>query len=773
MKHPSTKVESFKMLIIGVLFSQLINANYLRIKLLSSIVIFLLILGCKQGFEEPIIALDAYKIEEGFDLEVIASEPLLDSPVAIDFDNQGRIWVVDMPGFMTGETEPIGSIKILEDLDNDGIADHAKIIIDSLVMPRALALVYGGLLYAEPPNLWFAEIENDKIKNKTLVDSLYSPDGNPEHQPNGLLMNIDNWIYNGSTNFRYQKRNGEWIKEPTSYRGQWGITKDNFGRLYYNNNGQQLLGDYVLPNRLIRNKFYTPKEGVNKKLTEDQRVYPIHPTPVNRGYSEGVLNKDSLLVNVTAACGPLVYRGNNFSVDYNQNVFVCEPAANLVKRNILTFNGVYTEANQAWQGKEFLASSDEGFRPVNLKNGPDGNMYIVDMHRGVIQHHAFLSPYLRNKSIEYGLDSLENFGRILKVTKIGVNSDFLTDLNTMSTVKLVDLLKSDNGWLRDRAQQIIIHNNDKNAITLLNKLVAEVEHPLAQIHALYALEGLSALNFNTLIDVAINGNDEVGAHAIILLEQFVKKENSIAISNLFKELIGKNSMTLDFYISSTMGVWATSDKEQFVPLIKMLSTKYKDHKIFQEALVSGFSYKSIEFQSDFFENEISKNTLFSQVLSKNIEQFNKNKPNALFVKILPNKDARTEGSILYGQICAACHGPTGEGIEKLAPPLLNSEYLKSNMERLGLVLLHGLKGPVHVNGTLYNFNGTMPGLAYNEQISDENLSHIINYITNAFTDKSKWLPTDKINELRNLKSKSGMEFTEAELNERFLKDNKH
>ena len=728
-------------------------------------------MSCKPNFEEPRIALDAYKIEEGFELEVIASEPLLDSPVAIDFDNNGRIWVVDMPGFMIGETEPTGSIKILEDLDNDGVADHAKIVIDSLVMPRALVLVYGGLLYAEPPNLWFAEIENDNIKNKTLVDSLYAPAGNPEHQPNGLLMNIDNWIYSGSTNFRYQKRDGIWVKEPTSYRGQWGISKDNFGRLYYNNNGRQLLGDYVLPNRLIRNKFYTPKEGLNKRLTEDQRVYPIHPTPVNRGYSEGVLNKDSLLVNVTAACGPLVYRGNNFSEDYNQNVFVCEPAANLVKRNILTFNGVYTEANQAWQDKEFLASSDEGFRPVNLNNGPDGNMYIVDMHRGVIQHHAFLSPYLRNRSIEHGLDSLVDFGRILKVSKKGVNGKILTDLNRLSTNKLIDLLKSDNGWLRDRAQQIIIHKNDKIAIPLLNKLVVEVEHPLAQIHVLYALEGLNALNFEILVAVAKNGNAEVGAHAIILLERFIKSENSETIAKLFKELIGKNSMTLDFYISSTLGVWANIDKEQFVPTMNMLSTKYKNHKIFQEALVSGLSYKNIDFQNDFIENEIAQNTLFSKVLSKNIQQFNEKKPNVLFVKILPNKDARTEGSNLYGQICAACHGPTGEGIEELAPPLINSEYLKTSMERLGLILLHGLKGPVNVNGTLYNFNSTMPGLVHNEQISDEDLSHVINYITNAFTDHSKRLSVDKINELRTIKSKSGMEYTEAELNEMFQKLN--
>ncbi|QCX40574.1 c-type cytochrome [Aureibaculum algae] len=736
-------------------------------KFLSCLISCLVLLSCKPVFEEPVIALDDYKIEEGFTLELVASEPLLDAPVAIDFDNKGRIWVVDMPGFMNGETDPIASIKILEDLDNDGVADHAKIVVDSLVMPRALALVYGGLLYAEPPNLWFAEIENDQIKNKILVDSLYAPDGNPEHQPNGLIMNIDNWIYSAKSNFRYQKKHGKWIKEPTSFRGQWGITKDDFGRLYFNDNSRQLLGDYVLPNLLIRNKFYTPKEGLNRVLTDNQRVYPLYPTPVNRGYVKGVLDKDSLLVHFTAACGPLVYRGTNFSDNYNQNVFVCEPAANLVKRNILTFNGVYTEANQAYQDKEFLASTDEGFRPVNLNNGPDGNMYIVDMHRGVIQHHVYLSPYLKKKSKEEKLDSLVDFGRILKVSKTGVQKQNVPDLNGLSNEALVNLLKSENGWLRDRVQQLIILKGDKSTINLLNDVVQEVQSPLAQLHAMYALQGLDALSFETLVDIAKNGNSEVGAHAVILLEDFAKKENTNVASLLFKELIGKNSITLDFYLSAIIGNWATVNKEAFLPFIEMLSAKYKNHQIFQEALVSGFSDTTIGLQKELIEKENVKNTLFAEVLTKNIKQFEDKKLNTLYVKIGPTKDARTNGAHLYQQICAACHSSGGEGIEGLAPPLLDSEYLKTSMEKLGLVLLHGLEGSVTINNTVYNFNGTMPGLIDNTNISDTDLHDIINYITSAFTKKPSSLSIEKIKELRNQKSKSGSEFTEAELNTLF------
>src|SRR5680860_1708026 len=111
---------------------------------------------------------------------------------------------------------------------------YKRQFLDSLVMPRALALAYGGLLYAEPPNLWFVDIENDRPGKRTLIDSLYAPKGNPEYQPNGLVANIDNWIYNAKLPYRYQLKNAKWLKEPTSVRGQWGITQDNFGRLYYN-----------------------------------------------------------------------------------------------------------------------------------------------------------------------------------------------------------------------------------------------------------------------------------------------------------------------------------------------------------------------------------------------------------------------------------------------------------------------------------------------------------------------------------------------------------
>ncbi|WP_240484946.1 DUF7133 domain-containing protein [Arenibacter latericius] len=730
--------------------------------------LFLVIISCKPSFNEPVISLEDYIIEDGFSLEVVASEPLLVAPVAMDFDDEGRIWVAEMPGFMqnldgTGEEMPSGSIKILEDLDKDGIMDHAKPFLDSLVMPRALALVYGGLLYVESPNLWFVEIEDDKPTNRVLVDSLYATVGNPEHQPNGLMMNVDNWIYNAKSNFRYQRKNGVWIKEPTTQRGQWGITHDNFGRLYYNNNSTQLMGDHILPNRLVRNKYMVPRHGINQVLTKDQRVYPIHAASVNRGYQEGVLNQDSLLVHVTAACGPLVYRGGMFPDGYDQNVFVCVPEINAIKRNIITFKDGMVEAKQAWEGKEFLASVDEGFRPVNLSNGPDGNMYVVDMHRGVIQHYAFLTPYLKKISAEKQLDTILDYGRILRIKNANSQSKKNIDLSKLSEGDLVDLLSSSNGWIRDRAQQSLIHRGNLVIVPELMKLIGNSENPLSQIHALYTLEGLDVLNFDMLHEVVLSSSAEVAAHGLVLMENFVAERNLPVAYDLFKELLKRDEVALDTYLASTVGIWAKENEELFFPIIDELIKKYKENKIVHEAIISGAEAVIDPLEVYFGEKGVNEESDMSSMIAVTRERKINDKPNFIYSKKLPQTDSRTKGATLFRQICASCHSPSGEGIAGLAPPLLGSDYISTHLEQLGLIILHGLKGPLLINGETYDEGHQMPGLINNQDISDQDIADIISYVTNAFSNRPRSLKTSNIKSLRDQKSKSGMEYTEAEL----------
>ncbi|MFY0594439.1 DUF7133 domain-containing protein [Roseivirga sp.] len=723
--------------------------------------------ACSTDYEEPEISLEDYQVEEGFALEVMASEPFLEAPVSIDFDNKGRIWTAEMRGYMqtlTGESEdmPNGVISILEDKDGDGTVDHSKVFLDSLVLPRAIAHVYGGLLYAEPPNLWFVEIEDDKPGKKILVDSLYADEGNVEHQPNGLMMNVDNWIYNARSHFRYKRENGVWLKEPTSFRGQWGITKDNFGRLYYNNNSTQIMGDYALPNVLISNQYYQPKDGIGKVLTSNQRVYPLHATLVNRGYQKGVLDADSMLVNVTSSCGPLVYRGGQFPADYVQNAFVCAPEVNLIKRNLLTFAGPKTTAEQAYTDREFIASTDEGFRPVNLFGGPDGGMYVVDMHRGIIQHGAYMTSYLRERLAESGMDKMVGMGRILRVSHKETGLSAIPDLVNANTDELVNLLNHENGWVRDRAQQLLIHNGDQKASENLKQLIKESAKQETIIHALYALEGLKALDGETLLATAGNNSPEVVAHSLMLLRNPAYTNDKVAEAELLNELMARKDPTIDFYLISFFGEWIQRYGNNIMALSVGLTKNYSE-QYYQDALISGLSGKEIDFKSALKESESPQIKSVLSQLDNVIEDQASNKKFWIYEQASLPLDDRTHGLQLYRNTCAACHGGNGQGVDGLAPPLDNSEYIKGSAQRLALVLLHGMKGPLTVNGKRYEMNAQMPGLLNNPEFTDQDIVDLMTYLSNAFGTSARGSNVDMIKELRTVKPKAGA-YTEDELN---------
>ncbi|MDW3195318.1 MAG: c-type cytochrome [Cytophagales bacterium] len=717
-----------------------------------------LFLSCQpEEYQEPKISLEGYQVEEGFNLEVVASEPLLEAPVAMDFDDQGRMWVVQMPGYMENmagdtEDEPSGSIVILEDLDKDGKVDHSKVFLDDLVLPRAIAHVYGGLLYAEPPNLWFVEIENDLPGKRTLVDSLYATEGNVEHQANGLMMNIDNWIYNSRSHFRYRRINDEWIKEVTSFRGQWGITKDNLGRLYYNDNSTQLAGDYVLPNHHIKNPYWQPKGGIGNKLTDNQRVYPIQATMVNRGYQPGVLDVDSMLVNVTSACGPMVYRGGQFPVAYDQNAFVCVPEVNAVKRNILHFNGPYTKGVQAEIGKEFLVTTDEAFRPVNLFNGPDGAMYILDLHRGIIQHQAYMTTYLRDKIAKRGFDTLLGMGRILKVTHEHSQPLKIPAFDELNTDELILLLEHQNGWIRDRAQHLLIRETDEEVINQVQAYLRSSDNDMGKTHALYVLEANDVIDADQMAQTILRSGPDFVVHALKLMDSMDAALSDEKINALVESLIERKDPSIDLYLISFL---ARQKQAYNSPLFSLLYDY--DTLLYHDGFLSALETadESIDFKSSITSG------LFERTVQLVQNQSDDNKHWIHRRAVLPS-DNRTVGLKLFREVCAACHGDLGQGSDGLAPPLTNSEYIKGPSRRLAALLLHGMKGPLHVNGQRYEFNAQMPGLLNNPNISDEDLSNLIMYINNAFGE-SRWESTgEMIKELRSARP-SGQPYTEEEL----------
>src|SRR5690606_11372834 len=385
------------------------------------------------------------------------------------------------------------------------------VFLDSLVIPRAICLVDSGVLVAEPPNLWFYEIRDGRPAGRILVDSTYAEGGNVEHQPNGLLRNLDNWIYSAKYDKRYRRLpNGTWQKEKTHFRGQWGISQDDWGRLYYNDNSSNLSGDYFPPGLGSGNPNQRSVAGYGETIVADTRVYPLHPTTgVNRGYMDGILDTTGRLVNFTAACGPLVYRGG-LMPDFN--VFVAEPAANLIKRDMLTEEGYRTVGEQAYHGKEFLASSDERFRPVNLYDGPDGALYVVDMYRGIIQHSTYLTPYLKKEIETRGLTLPLSMGRIYRVLPKGAKTGWTT--MPQGTDSLVALLGHANGWVRDKAQQVLVDRRATEVVDELREILRHGSDSLQVVHALWTLEGLGQLSLPDVRIVLSRSQWQLRAQAI-------------------------------------------------------------------------------------------------------------------------------------------------------------------------------------------------------------------------------------------------------------------
>ena len=491
-------------------------------------------------------AVKKFTLPKGFEVQIVASEPLLDTPVAMEIGPDGRMWVVEMRGYMrdpdaTGEHDKTGRIKILEDTNHDGRMDKATIFKDGLFLPRAIALVRGGVMVAEPPKLLFFEDTNgdDKADKQTVIATDYAvacdpargKSANPEHAANGLMWALDNWIYSANHTVRFRNTNGEWQREPTIKRGQWGISMDNLGRIYYNSNSDMLRGDLIASEYLQRNPF-SSGSGTAIRLAKTQETWPGRLNlGVNRAYRKGTLRSsgplEGRLSRYTASCGPVIYRGNNFPEEYQGNSFVCEPSGNFIRRNRHIETGGNIIAENAENGKEWMSSSDERFRPVNLYNGPSGGLYIVDMYRGLVQHKIYLTSYLRNQAESRGLEKGIDKGRIYRVVYKGNNTSS-TKLAKANGSDLVAALSSDNGWVRDTAQRLLIESKDDVNYKLAN-LAKEGNHALGRVHALWSLEGRAAISPDIILDALKDVDRSVRMSAARLAEPWLKVTGSDAI----------------------------------------------------------------------------------------------------------------------------------------------------------------------------------------------------------------------------------------------------
>ncbi len=692
-------------------------------------------------------ALAAFVIEEGFRIELVAAEPLVQAPVAMAFDPAGRIWVAEMIGYMpdvkgTGEGEPVGRISILEDTDADGEMDTTKVFLDGLVLPRVVSFAHGGLVVSTPPELYHVEIlPGDKPGKRTVIDEKYATGGNVEHQPNGFLRGIDNWFYNAKSNDRYRFFNGSWAKESTASRGQWGISQDDFGRLYYNTNSNQLQGDYIQPNLLRGNPAAPSKAGVNQTIVRDQNVHPLIPTGVNRGYKDNMLDAEGKLLRFTAACGPLVYRGGQFPAEYYQNGFVCEPSANLIKRNILDLGEVESSGKQAPGNKEFLASTDERFRPVNLANGPEGALYIVDLYRGIIQHKTYVTPYLRDYLLARGLEQPLDCGRIYRIVSTkGERPVYrFPDWAKAGTEELCRALSAPNAYTRETAQRLLVESGGTEAVPFLEKLAAYERSPLGQIHALWTLEGLGAVTPKAVAAALKSDDPQVVATAIRVSAALGGTPASPAVVDLLGQVAARTGSPLvRVHLAATLGRFGSPDAQPraLAVLADVLDAGKKDPFI-HDAALSGLAGKEAALLAN--HPGLDKNFVarLEKIAGGGSEDESANDaPTKLTGEALAQFEI---GRANYEMICMGCHQKDGGGMTALAPPLRNSEWVTGSDTRLAKILLQGLTGPIDVAGKTYDvpeIQPIMPGLKDNAYFDDEKIAAVMTYIRNTWNHEA-------------------------------------
>jgi mono/diheme cytochrome c family protein len=488
----------------------------------------------------PAEALETFSMPPGYRLELVASEPLIQDPILIDWDPAGRLWAVELPGYMrdikaTGEYEPIGRIVALEDTDGDGAMDRRTVFADGLIQPLAMKVLEQGVLVGEPPNIWLMRDTDGDLRSdrKDLVTAGYGRrETNVEVNANALLWGLDNRIHMSGTGadmvLRYVDRTFQ-VQRSLS-RGQWGATQDDSGRVYRNHNESVLHVDLVPTAYFARNPTLLRTRGSHEALQDPSGnindVWPAHQTPgTNRAYQHGILRTDGTLAAYTAACGPLLYRGDRLPSELYGNVFVAEPTANVVSRFILADDGATLRARKAYQQAEFLSSTDERFRPVYLSNGPDGTLYVVDIYRGIIQHHTYITEYLRDQISSRALEQPIGLGRIYRVVHDSTVRDRTTTQAKTPTAQLAGLLSHPNGWWRDAAQRLLVERGDGSVAPALTTLAETSPDWRTRVHALWTLDGLNAVTSATVSTALADSSRDVRVAALRISERWLGEKD--------------------------------------------------------------------------------------------------------------------------------------------------------------------------------------------------------------------------------------------------------
>jgi mono/diheme cytochrome c family protein/glucose/arabinose dehydrogenase len=543
-------------------------------------------------------ALKTFYMAPGYRLELVASEPLVQDPIVMDWDPQGRVWVVEMPGFVPDlqapepNTDPIGKVVVLEDTNHDGRMDKRTVFADGLVLARSLKVLEAGVLVAEPPNAWLMKDTNGDLKadkKEVVTDTYGSRQARVEQNANGFYWSLDNWMYTANSDVMLRFKDGKFEVRKTLSRGEWGVTHDDAGRIYRNTNESVLHADYVPTQYYMRNPNLLRTRGSYERLADEANtgnaVWPVRRNPgTNRAYQTGIDREDGTLARFTSVCAPMVYRGDRLPAELYGNAFVAEPAANLVSRVVIDDTGTGLRVRKAYERGEFLASTDERFRPVWVSNAPDGTLYIVDMYRGVIQQRADITEYLRDHIIRNRLEKPTGLGRIYRVVHDSTRRDTATGSGArFTTPQLVDLLSHPNGWWRDTAQRMLVERGDRSVVAAITRLAESAKEPRVRLHALWTLDGLDALQPAVVATALEDASRDVRMSAVRLSERWLGEPNSPLHAAVLKR-VNDTDWSVRDQLAASLGALPQGPREDAVATVL---AAHADDPVTVDAALSG------------------------------------------------------------------------------------------------------------------------------------------------------------------------------------------
>ena len=533
--------------------------------------------GCQSSGppHSPEAALAAFQLEPGFQIELFAAEPDIVDPVDMEIDEYGRIYVVENPAYPLAVDDKLGRVKLLQDTDGDGRPDSATVFADGLTMPTGVMRWKKGILVTDAPDILYLEdSDGDDIADVRRVVLTGFAFSNPQHTVSSPTYGPDNWIYVAGENpvetnifpdefgdkgsdIRFPDRTdvsglpqgGRSVRfRPDSYQleilsstSQFGHAFDDWGRYFTIGSGGNGYHEVIAARYLERNPDLL-LSSTRQMLSSHTEVFPITERPEHQMLTGAG--------RITSACGLTFYRGGAFPASFGNLAFLAEPEHNLILSNVISPAGATFEARRLRQGKEFLASTDPWFRPVNFYVGPDGALYVLDYYRRVIEHAEWTAREVYESEAAYqGTEQ----GRIYRIVPDSGLPALAQDmrLGESTDEELVEHLENPNVWWRMTAQRLLVDRQSADAVQPLIQLFENSDSATARVHALWTLEGLGKLDAGLIEKALADPEPGVRENAVRLAES--RLSNSPSLAEALVKLGDDPDPRLRFQLLCTLG----------------------------------------------------------------------------------------------------------------------------------------------------------------------------------------------------------------------------